>query len=144
VEEGKKENTLPAGDPEPVADKGILKIEVQATDSNPSATIKPLDGDEKSQVVDPTSRNNGTGTGINDLLNVISEHGLYRLILTSRKPKAKAFKRWVTHEVLPHIRKTGSYEITKKKPKAEKVVREPGEKAMAMAAIAFDYDGRAV
>ena len=39
----------------------------------------------------------------------ISESGLYSLILTSRKPEAKRFKRWVTHEVLPSIRKTGSY-----------------------------------
>jgi prophage antirepressor-like protein len=41
----------------------------------------------------------------------ISESGLYSLILTSRKPEAKAFKKWVTSEVLPTIRKTGSYSI---------------------------------
>ena len=40
---------------------------------------------------------------------IISEPGLYSLILRSRKPEAKAFKRWVTHEVIPSIRKTGSY-----------------------------------
>ncbi len=39
----------------------------------------------------------------------INEAGLYSLILRSRKPEAKAFKRWVTHEVLPSIRRTGSY-----------------------------------
>lgn len=39
----------------------------------------------------------------------INEPGLYSLILRSRKPEAKRFKRWVTHEVLPQIRKTGSY-----------------------------------
>jgi anti-repressor protein len=39
----------------------------------------------------------------------VNEPGLYSLILRSRKPEAKAFKRWVTHEVLPSIRKTGSY-----------------------------------
>ena len=42
---------------------------------------------------------------------IISESGLYSLILRSRKPEAKAFKRWVTHEVLPAIRKTGGYLI---------------------------------
>lgn len=42
-------------------------------------------------------------------LNLVSESGLYDLIMQSRKPEAKAFKRWVTHEVLPSIRKTGSY-----------------------------------
>ena len=46
-------------------------------------------------------------------LSVVSEPGLYSLILRSRKPEAKAFKRWVTHEVLPSIRKTGGYLATK-------------------------------
>jgi anti-repressor protein len=41
----------------------------------------------------------------------INEAGLYSLILTSRKPEAKTFKRWVTHEVLPSIRQTGSYSV---------------------------------
>lgn len=41
---------------------------------------------------------------------VINEPGLYSLILRSRKPEAKAFKRWITHEVLPAIRQTGRYE----------------------------------
>lgn len=40
---------------------------------------------------------------------IVNEPGLYSLILGSRKPEAKAFKRWVTHEVLPAIRKTGAY-----------------------------------
>ena len=40
---------------------------------------------------------------------VVSEHGLYALILGSRKPEAKAFKRWITHEVLPSIRKHETY-----------------------------------
>lgn len=43
-------------------------------------------------------------------LNLVSESGLYDLIMQSRKPEAKAFKRWITHEVLPSIRKTGKYE----------------------------------
>lgn len=40
---------------------------------------------------------------------IISEPGLYRLVMKSRKPEAKEFQRWVTHEVLPSIRKTGGY-----------------------------------
>jgi anti-repressor protein len=44
---------------------------------------------------------------------IISEAGLYSLILRSRKPEAKAFKRWVTHEVLPTIRRTGRYEVAR-------------------------------
>ena len=42
-------------------------------------------------------------------MTVVSESGLFNLVLGSRKPEAKRFKRWVTHEVLPSIRKTGSY-----------------------------------
>lgn len=41
----------------------------------------------------------------------VNEPGLYSLILGSRKPEAKAFKRWITHEVIPQIRKTGSYSL---------------------------------
>lgn len=40
---------------------------------------------------------------------IISEPGLYRLVMKSRKPESKEFQRWVTHEVLPSIRKTGGY-----------------------------------
>lgn len=42
-------------------------------------------------------------------MTVISEAGMYSLVMASKKPEAKAFKRWVTHEVLPSIRKTGAY-----------------------------------
>lgn len=42
-------------------------------------------------------------------MSFVSEAGLYQIIFESRKPEAKAFKHWVTHEVLPSIRKTGSY-----------------------------------
>jgi prophage antirepressor-like protein len=45
----------------------------------------------------------------NQEMVIINESGLYSLILTSRKPAAKRFKKWVTAEVLPTIRKTGSY-----------------------------------
>jgi prophage antirepressor-like protein len=45
---------------------------------------------------------------------LISESGLYNVILRSDKPKAKPFRKWVTHEVLPSIRKTGSYSVAEK------------------------------
>lgn len=77
--------------------------------ANARDALTKLDEDEKTQVVDPATVGLTDGTGINNLLNVVNEPGLYRLILTSRKPEAQAFKRWVFHEVLPSIRKTGSY-----------------------------------
>ena len=49
--------------------------------------------------------------GGNQEVTIINESGLYSLILTSRKPEAKKFKKWVTSEVLPSIRKTGSYSL---------------------------------
>lgn len=49
-------------------------------------------------------------------INLISEPGIYSAILGSKKPEAKAFKKWVTTEVLPTIRKTGSYSVEPKTP----------------------------
>ncbi|HEY9598348.1 MAG TPA: BRO family protein [Cyanophyceae cyanobacterium] len=49
--------------------------------------------------------------GGNQELATVTEPGLYRLIFKSRKPVAKRFKRWVFHDILPSIRKTGSYDI---------------------------------
>lgn len=69
-----------------------------------SMTLQRLDDDEKG-----TSSICTLG-GCQEMLTV-NEPGLYSLILGSRKPEAKAFKRWITHEVLPSIRKTGQYSL---------------------------------
>lgn len=61
-----------------------------------------LDEDEK-------GRHSMTTPGGDQQVSIVNEPGLYSLILRSRKPEAKAFKRWVTHDVLPAIRRTGSY-----------------------------------
>lgn len=66
---------------------------------NPSDAIKPLDEDERARF----------NLGRQGSTNFISEPGLYKLIGASRKPAAKRFNRWVTHEVLPSIRKHGAY-----------------------------------
>jgi len=58
------------------------------------------------------------------------EYGLYNLILSSRKPEAKEFKRWVTHEVLPAIRKTGKYAL----PQAKYQIPESFADALQLAA----------
>lgn len=54
------------------------------------------------------------GAGQNRHLLTVNESGLFNLILTSRKPEAKRMKKWVTSEVLPSIRKTGSYSVQQK------------------------------
>ena len=51
--------------------------------------------------------------GGNQMVNVITEPGLYSAILGSRVPEAKAFKRWVTHEVLPALRRDGGYMVAR-------------------------------
>ena len=70
---------------------------------NPTETVKMFDKDEFSttEVIDSIGRRQQT--------YIISEPGLYRLVMKSRKPEAKEFQRWVTHEVLPQIRRTGGY-----------------------------------
>lgn len=74
--------------------------------SNPRQAVSYLDEDEVSQA--PVTTNDGSGRVLPT--NIINEPGLYSLILRSRKPEAKTFKRWITHEVLPTIRKTGRYD----------------------------------
>ncbi|MBQ7826623.1 MAG: phage antirepressor [Clostridia bacterium] len=68
--------------------------------ANPTDSIKRLDDDEKARL------NLGLKGGDT---NIINEPGLYSLVLGSRKPQAKAFKRWITHDVIPSIRKHGMY-----------------------------------
>ena len=53
------------------------------------------------------------GTAYETRVTIINESGLYALVLSSKLPQAKVFKRWVTSEVLPQIRKTGGYIPTK-------------------------------
>lgn len=71
-----------------------------------------LEHDEQRPIVDIIHTLNDS-TGLRRDSRIISEPGLYSLILRSRKPEAKAFKRWVTHDILPSIRKTGGYLIAK-------------------------------
>ena len=72
---------------------------------NVTDTKKRLDQDE----VDLTDLIDGMGRV--QSTTIINEPGLYAVILRSDKPEAKAFKRWVTHEVLPSIRRTGAYGV---------------------------------
>lgn len=71
--------------------------------SNTGQAIAGLDEDEKGSIII------NDGTPGNPSKAIVSEPGLYSLVMKSRKPEAKAFKRWVTHEVLPAIRRNGGY-----------------------------------
>ena len=70
---------------------------------------------------------------------VINESGLYSLILSSKLPQAKAFKRWVTSEVLPSIRKTGRYELPQQLP-ALALLNEPAEDTLTATQVAKTFN----
>lgn len=74
--------------------------------SNPTIAVSRLDEDERAKF----------NLGRQGDATIVNEPGLYTLVLGSRKPDAKAFKRWITHEVIPAIRKHGVY-ITDEKLK---------------------------
>jgi len=67
--------------------------------TNPTMAVERLDDDERSKF----------NLGRQGEAIIVNEPGLYSLILGSRKPEAKTFRRWITHEVVPSIRKIGSY-----------------------------------
>ena len=74
----------------------------------------------------------GTGSNYKSKMVIINESGLYSLILSSKLPQAKEFKRWVTAEVLPQIRKTGGYIPTRDAGGRELSGREILERADAI------------
>lgn len=77
-----------------------------------------LDDDEKgAHIVSVRSEN---GVEQSRELTIVNESGLYSLILKSRKPEARRFKKWVTSEVLPAIRKTGTYSTSSRRSKASR------------------------
>lgn len=79
--------------------------------TNTTVALQRLDKDERSKF----------NLGRQGKTNIVNEYGLYTLILASRKPEAHSFKRWVTHEVLPAIRKHGAYMTDQK---AEAIVTD--------------------
>ncbi|WP_421572306.1 phage antirepressor KilAC domain-containing protein [Slackia exigua] len=87
---------------------------------NSRQALSRLDEDEKGVI------SNDTLGGVQEMASV-NEPGLYTLVLSSRKPEARAFKRWVTHEVIPAIRRTGGY--------MEAKANETPEETMARAVL---------
>ncbi|MCX4026429.1 BRO family protein [Spartinivicinus marinus] len=103
--------------------------------SLPSAMTRYLDEDEKGMSIKHT-------LGGPQELQAINESGLYSAILRSRRPEAKMFKKWITSEVLPTIRKTGSYSLHRETQTHQLPdFTNPSEAARAWA---NEYDGRLV
>ena len=95
---GKVRTTMINGEPWFVASDICDALDI----TNSRDAINRLDDDEKGVVLTDTLG------GVQNL-NTVNEAGLYTLVLGSRKPAAKKFKRWITHEVIPSIHKTGGY-----------------------------------
>lgn len=99
--------------------------------SNPTMATDRLDEDERSKF----------NLGRQGEAVIINEPGLYSLVLGSRKPEARAFKRWITHEVIPSIRKHGAYITTEA---AEKIMSDPDNWIKLLTALKEEREGKEV
>jgi len=98
---------------------GVLDI------ANSRDAVSTLDDDEKADVVITDTSSNGISQ--DRTFKAVNEYGLYALIFKSRKPEAKDFKRWITHSVLPSLRKydgyiTGQEQMTKEQFMAKAII----------------------
>ena len=100
------------GEPMFVAKDVCAALEVK----NSRDALARLDEDEKGVVLTDTP-------GGEQQMQAVNEAGLYVLVLSSRKPEAKAFKRWVTHEVLPALRRDGGYMVARDETPEETMAR---------------------
>lgn len=101
---------------------------------NVSQAVSYLDEDEKSNIITNDIAQNGGRAPL-----IISESGLYSLILRSRKPEAKKFKKWVTAEVLPAIRKHGAYAT---EAKLEEMLADPDTMILTLQALKTEREKR--
>ena len=92
---------------------------------NSRDALTRLDDDEKGVVLTDT-------LGGKQSLAAVNEYGLYSLVLASRKQEAKAFKRWIIHEVLPSIRKTGSYALPRATAREEAMLNNSRARQVAL------------
>ena len=97
---GRVRTTIICGDPWFVAADVCRALDL----GNPTRALDRLDNDERTLISIKGASNGKPVNGVN-------EPGLYSLVLGSRKPEAKKFKRWITHDVIPAIRKTGGYHV---------------------------------
>lgn len=116
--------TMIDGEPWFVASDICESLEIK----NSRQAVSKLDDDEKGVILNDT-------LGGKQSVASVNESGLYALIVQSRKPVAKAFRKWVTSEVLPSIRKTGRYEVKPDLDDGDKRSTVKDRKALYYAAI---------
>lgn len=95
---------------------------------NHKDALSRLDDDERGVAITDPPRAGSLGGGVQEVI-IISEAGVYRLVFSSRKAEAEAFKRWLAHEVLPQLRKTGKFAV--KSEEAAPLGDEPTERLNA-------------
>jgi prophage antirepressor-like protein len=105
--------------------------------SEAAAMTRSLDDDEKGLQIVQT-------LGGQQEMTIISESGLFAAILKSRRPEAKRFRRWVTGEVLPSLRKTGRYDMLSDVPKLPSPAIEDAEMPRLNAAIGIMREARQI
>ncbi|MEH1013063.1 BRO family protein [Micromonospora sp. CPCC 206060] len=92
--------------------------------SNPSVALNLVEEEDRTLIdLRETDSPNLNRTSINPMMWFVTEPGFYTLALASQAPGAKAFRRWITHDVLPQIRKTGTYALEQLTP-AEMLLRQ--------------------
>lgn len=119
------------GEPMFVAKDVCTALEVK----NSRDAIARLDNDERGVVLIDTP-------GGEQQMQAVNEAGLYVLVLSSRKPEAKAFKRWVTHEVLPALRRDGGYMVARADETPEELMARALKAADATLARVRDENAR--
>lgn len=102
---------------------------------NSRQALARLDDDEKGVISTDTP-------GGEQQMQAVNEPGLYVLVLSSRKPEAKAFKRWVTHEVLPALRREGGYMVARADETPEELMARALKAADATLARVRDENAR--
>lgn len=102
---------------------------------NPRSTLALLDEDEKGVHIVDTP-------GGEQQMTIVTEPGFYKLVMRSRKPEAKAFQRWVTHEVLPALRRDGGYMVARADETPEELMTRALKAADATLARVRDENAR--
>lgn len=125
---GEIRTTIKDGEPWFVASDVCRALEI----ANNRDALTRLEQDEKGVALTDTP-------GGTQEVTIVNEPGLYALVLGSRKPEAKAFKRWVTHEVIPSIRKHGMYATP---TTIEQMIADPANAIKVFSALKQEQERR--
>lgn len=115
--------------------------------ANTSMAVQALDDDEyriigRSEMAVLTLSSTDSQKGGAQSMTLVSESGLYSLVMRSRKPESKAFRKWVTSEVLPSIRKTGSYDINSRPLTQAEIILASAQQLVAHERTIREHDSR--